>query len=109
MLHKRGDGNEPAAARPPAVAPLADEMKKAGVLVDRARARAEPQGACAFESRTAGAPSPIFGPFAESKELIAGYSLLRIDTLEEVMALGFRFGEILGDDVEMDVRVVADS
>jgi hypothetical protein len=34
-----------------------------------------------------GKPSVLDGPFAEAKELIAGYSIIEADSLEEVIAL----------------------
>jgi hypothetical protein len=43
------------------------------------------------------------GPFAESKELIAGFSLLELDSLAEALAWADRYAAILGDN-EVDVR-----
>jgi hypothetical protein len=45
------------------------------------------------------------GPFAESKELIAGFTILKADSIEEVKAWTTRYAKILGD-VEVDVREV---
>jgi len=51
----------------------------------------------------AGKRTMIDGPFAESKELIAGFSLLRFDTLAEVVGWTDRFGQLF-PAVELDIR-----
>jgi hypothetical protein len=104
VMHKRGDGREPVAAGRPAVAALADELTKADALVTAIAL--EPSRKGARLRIKSGQRSVIDGPFAESKELIAGYSLLQTETLAEVIDIAFRFGAILGD-IEMDVRPVA--
>ena len=45
------------------------------------------------------------GPFAESKELIAGFSLLELPSKAEVIAWADRYAAILGDN-EVDIREV---
>ena len=45
------------------------------------------------------------GPFAESKELIAGYVLVRMDSLHEAGRLAERYLEVVGAE-EVDVREV---
>ncbi len=105
MMHKRGDGAEAASARPLAVAALADEMKERGVLVTALALEPSRKGVrvrMKNERRTV-----VDGPFAESKELIAGYALIRTETFQEALELSFRFGEIFGE-IEMDVRTVAE-
>ncbi len=47
----------------------------------------------------------VDGPFAESKELIAGFSLLELPSKAEAVAWADRYAAILGDN-EVDVRVV---
>lgn len=46
------------------------------------------------------------GPFAESKELIAGFSLLQLGSKTEALAWANRYAEILGENNEVDVRPV---
>jgi hypothetical protein len=51
------------------------------------------------------------GPFAESKELIAGFAIVDVPTLDDAMEIAERFaacfeGEV--DDIEIDVRRVAE-
>lgn len=53
-----------------------------------------------------GRKTVIDGPFAESKELIAGFSLLEVANREELMKWAEKFCAVLGD-VECDLRPVA--
>jgi hypothetical protein len=48
------------------------------------------------------------GPFAESKELIAGFALLELPSLEDAVAWAERYAAILVD-CEIDIREVADA
>jgi hypothetical protein len=45
----------------------------------------------------------VDGPFTESKELIAGYSIVRADSIDEPIAWASRFANLIGD-VEIDIR-----
>ena len=47
----------------------------------------------------------IDGPFAESKELIAGYAELEVKSKAEAIEWTARFARLLGD-VEIDIRPV---
>jgi hypothetical protein len=47
----------------------------------------------------------VDGPFAESKELIAGFSILELPSLAEALAWADRYAAILGDN-EVDVRLL---
>jgi hypothetical protein len=47
------------------------------------------------------------GPFAESKELIAGFALLQADSREEAVELTRRFLQVAGDG-ECEIRQVYD-
>jgi len=55
---------------------------------------------------TGGKRSWVDGPFAESKELIAGFSLLKLASKQEAIAWADRYAEILGENAEVDVREV---
>jgi hypothetical protein len=51
------------------------------------------------------------GPFAESKELIAGFALLQVRSKEEAVEWASRFVDLFektGLDIEVDVRPVAE-
>ena len=49
----------------------------------------------------------VDGPFAESKELIAGFSILGVPTKAAALAWADRYAAILGDN-EVDVRQLAE-
>jgi hypothetical protein len=48
----------------------------------------------------------IDGPFAESKELIAGFAIMEVASWQEALTWGERFADALGGEVEMDLRPV---
>jgi hypothetical protein len=54
-----------------------------------------------------GRRSIIDGPFAESKELIAGYSIMQSDSRDELIEWATRFADLLGD-IEIDIRPLYD-
>ena len=47
------------------------------------------------------------GPFAGKNELIAGFCMMRVKSLDEAIEWGSRFAEIVGD-VEIDIRPVCE-
>jgi hypothetical protein len=67
-----------------------DEMAKAGVLLDGAGLQPSSQG---FRVRydATGQVSVMDGPFAETKELIAGYTLIEVRSHNEALAWAQRF------------------
>ena len=58
-------------------------MVKAGVMLDGAGLQPSSKGARVSFSK--GKPTVIDGPFSEAKELIAGYSILQVKSLEEAI------------------------
>jgi hypothetical protein len=56
----------------------------------------------------AGKRTWVDGPFAESKELIAGFSILEVPSLADAVAWADRYATIL-TDAEVDVRELSDS
>lgn len=67
-----------------------DEMAKAGVLVDGAGLQPSSQGfRVHYDER--GATRIVDGPFAETKELIAGYTLIEVPSRDEALAWARRF------------------
>jgi hypothetical protein len=81
---------------------LKTEMKKAGVL--GSDERLEPSSTGKRLVFTANQLRVLDGPFPESKELIGGFSVLRMDSVDELVALSKRYAEILGGTLEIDVR-----
>ncbi|HEY7372524.1 MAG TPA: hypothetical protein VIF57_10225 [Polyangia bacterium] len=49
----------------------------------------------------------VDGPFAESKELIAGYLIMKVDSIAATRPYTARFADVIGD-VEMDVLPLYD-
>jgi len=67
-----------------------DEMAKAGVLLDGAGLQPSSQG-FRVQYDAAGQANIMDGPFAETKELIAGYTLIQVRNREEAMEWSRRF------------------
>lgn len=80
---------------------LVEEMTKAGVLESTGGLASTRKGArIHFEG---GKHRVIDGPFAESKELVAGYALMELPSIEAAIDWAIRFGEVV-DVHEIDVR-----
>jgi hypothetical protein len=90
-----------------------DELKEAGVLIDLAGLLPSAMGR---RVRLAGGNRAVIeGPFAESKQLIAGYWILQVQSMEEAVEWAERFpfeawsriypGEY-GAEVEIELRQV---
>lgn len=85
---------------------LIDEMSKAGVLQATGALEGTKKGARIRYA--AGKPTVIDGPFAESKELVAGYAIVDLPSLAAAIAWAKRFGEIVKVN-EVDIRVMANA
>jgi hypothetical protein len=92
-----------------------EELQKAGVLLDLAGLLPSAEGR---RVRFAGGDRTVIdGPFPESKQLIAGYWILQVPSMDEAVAWAERFpfeawsriypGEY-GADVEIEIRQVFD-
>ena len=107
VLHKADALTETGAARPPEVQKqlhaLVEEMKQAGVFLGSETLT--PSAKASRLQRVAGKNTWTDGPFAESKELISGYAILKLDSMQEAIAWAERYAEILGE-IELDVREV---
>ena len=80
------------------------EMARAGVLLDGAGLRPSREG-WRQRYRADGQVERIDGPFAETKELIAGYTLIQVRSVEEAQAWASRFPmPFVGIDCEIEVR-----
>jgi hypothetical protein len=90
-----------------------DELKKAGVLIDLAGLLPSVEGRRVRFS--GGNRAVLDGPFAESKELVAGYWILQVQSMDEAVEWAERFpfeawsriypGEY-GAEVEIEIRQV---
>jgi hypothetical protein len=103
VMDKADKASEAGARRAPELGALLGEMKSAGVLLGNERL--QPSSNALRLQRVAGKNTWTDGPFAESKELVSGYSILKVDSKQEARAWATRYAEILGD-VELDVREV---
>ena len=72
-----------------------EEMQKAGVMVDGTGLRPSAQAArVQFDGK--GTPTVIDGPFAETKELISGFWIIEVKSLEEAVEWAKRVPQVNG-------------
>ena len=79
------------------------ELAKAGVLLDASGLHPSAEGWRIRCSR--GKRVVIDGPFAETKELIAGYTLIQVRSPEEALEWTRRFPAPFGEHVECEIEV----
>ena len=82
-----------------------EEMAKAGILVDGSGLRASSHG-WRIKYSKGGQRSVVDGPFAETKELVAGYTLIDVKSREEAIAWTKRYPNpsLDGGEAEIEVR-----
>ena len=82
-----------------------EEMAKAGVLVDGAGLRRSADG-WRIKYGKGGKRTFVDGPFTETKELVAGYTIIDVKSREEAIAWTKRFPNpsIDGGEGEIEVR-----
>jgi hypothetical protein len=86
-----------------AMASYHEELAKAGVLLDAAGLQPSAKG---WRIRYQGGRISVTdGPFAEAKELIAGYTLIQVRNREEAMEWARRFPAPMGDGVDAEIEV----
>ena len=107
VVHKANASTE-AGATPssPALAKLLAESKRSGVLLYRETLL--PSAKARRLHYSGGKRRVVDGPFGESKELIGGFSILQMRSLDEVVEWTDRYARILGGNVEVDVRPIAE-
>jgi hypothetical protein len=80
-----------------------EELMQAGVLLDASGLQPSSKG---WRIRHAGAKRTfVEGPFAETKELIAGYTLIRVKSKQEAIEWSKRFPNPAGDGGEAEIEV----
>lgn len=105
LLLRKGDAAfEAGAPQPAAVQRVLDDWRREGIL--QSAASLAPSRSGARTRVTAGKRAWTDGPFAESKELVAGFSILELPTLADAKRWAEEYAAILGDN-EVDVREVA--
>jgi hypothetical protein len=80
-----------------------EELAKAGVLVDGAGLQASSKG---FRVKYSGSQrSVIDGPFPETKELIAGYTIINVKSKQEAVEWAKRFPNPHGEGADTHIEV----
>ena len=108
LIVRKADAASERGARPSPAAmarmqTLMTEMQQAGVLLGAEGLKPSSGGARLRTSQ--GKHTWTDGPFAESKEMISGFSIIEVDSLAEAKAWTDRYADVLGD-IEVDVREV---
>jgi len=81
-----------------------EEMYKAGVLV--AAEGLNPRGRGARVEVTKGKRTAVDGPFAESKELVGGFYIVEVASLDEAIDWALRCPTGLGFDDVLEIRAL---
>jgi hypothetical protein len=108
MMIRRADANTESGAMPDdeilvAMARYHEEMANAGIL--RGGDGLKPSSQGALVKFTGGKPRVIDGPFAEAKELIAGYSVIEVGSKEEAIEWAKRWPAFgVEENVELEIR-----
>jgi hypothetical protein len=80
-----------------------EELHKAGVLLDATGLRASSKG---WRIKYSGGKRVVTdGPFAETKELIAGYTLIQVKSREEALEWSRRYPNPAGEGKDCDIEV----
>ena len=104
LLVKADAAFEAGAPLPPAMHGVLDRWKQEGVMYGEGSLKPSKHGT--RYKVVDGKRRWLDGPFTESKELIAGFAIIELPTLEEIKRLTEEYAAILGDN-EVDVREVA--
>jgi len=109
MILVKATKDSEAGVKPPeelfaAMADYHEQLVKAGVLLDASGLQPSSNGWRVKYS--GGKRTVIDGPFAEAKELIAGYTMIQVKSREEALEWSRRFPDpaIGGQDCEIEVR-----
>jgi hypothetical protein len=82
-----------------------EELVKAGVMLAGEGLHPSSKGArVRFDAE--GKTSVIDGPFAETKELIAGFWIIQVSSLEEAIEWVRRIPSVPGEEAEVEIRQV---
>lgn len=99
-------GREPSVQSRAAVAQLIAESSRSGVL--QFHEQMQPSRKATRLLYRDNVRRVVDGPFAESKELIGGFCMMQMRSLDEIVEFCDRYTRILGGTLEIDVRPVAD-
>jgi hypothetical protein len=86
-----------------AMATYHEELAKAGVLLDASGLQPTSKG---WRIKYSGKKRTVIdGPFAETKELIAGYTMIQVKTKEEALEWSRRFPNPVGEGIDAEIEV----
>lgn len=112
MIIRRADesterGDEPSEELFAAMMKYNEELVEAGVMLDGAGLQPSSEGARV--RFTGGRPMVVDAPFIEAKELIAGYTMIKADSLAEAIDWVKRWPQLDGGgEVAIEIRQVFD-
>jgi hypothetical protein len=91
-----------------------EELQKTGKLVAAEGLDISPKYTRIVRATKHGAPSVVDGPFAETKEFLAGYWIVQVADLDEAVAIAARASAAPGAggepiNIPIEVRLVADA
>jgi hypothetical protein len=79
------------------------QLAQAGVLLDASGLQASAKG---WRIRYSGGQRTVIdGPFAEAKELVAGYTIIKVNTREEALDWAKRFPDPVGTGLPAEIEV----
>jgi hypothetical protein len=104
-VYKSEEGQPPTEKTMADMGSLIDEMFQKGVLL--ATEGCMPTAHGVRVRKTGKRVTVIDGPFAEAKEVIGGFALIKVDSKDEAIAWTKRFLDIAGDG-ESEVRLLCD-
>ena len=108
MILRRADASTEAGIMPSeellaAMGKYMEELGAAGVLLDGDGLH--PSSKAARVSFSGGTPTVIDGPFTETKELIAGYTVIQVKSLDEAIEWARRWPALDGDGhAQLEIR-----
>lgn len=80
-----------------------EKLARAGVLLDASGLQPSSRG---FRIRYSGGKRTIVdGPFTETKELVAGYTLIQVKSREEAVEWARRFPAPLGEETDSEIEI----
>src|SRR5512134_2517223 len=108
MIIVKGNADTEAGVMPPeqlftAMAVYHEQLARAGVLLDASGLQPASKGARIKYS--GGKRTVIDGPFTETKELIAGYTLIQVKSRDEAMESARRFPAPHGETAEGEIEI----
>ena len=80
-----------------------EELAKAGALLEASGLQPTSKGARINNS--GGRRTLVDGPFTESKELVAGYTVIKVKSREEAMDWAMRFPAPFGEGAEAEIEI----